>query len=118
MTVSQTGGTATSGTDYAAVSNFTVTIAANQTTGTVTITFTPTDDSAAEGDETVVLQASTDATGLTGGTATLTITDDDTASTAIALTLDLASVAEGAGRDDGHGDGGAERGGRGRRRPR
>ena len=76
VTVSDaTTGTATSGTDYAAVGNFAVTIAANQTSGTATFSFTPTDDSDAEEDETVVLSGS--ATGLESGTATLTIDDDD-----------------------------------------
>ena len=96
VTVSETAdGTATSGTDYAAVNDFTVTIAANQTSGTATLTITPTDDSTAEGPETVVLSAS--AANQTSGTATLTITDNDTASTAIALSLAPASVAEGGG---------------------
>ena len=95
VTVSRTGGTAMSGTDYAAVSNFTVTIPANQRSGPATLTFTPTDDSAAESAETVILSAS--ATGLTGDTATLTIIDNDTASTAVALSLDPATVAEGGG---------------------
>ena len=95
VTVSRTGGTATSGTDYAAVGNFTVTIAANQTSGTGTFTFTPTDDSVAESDETVILSGS--ATDLTGDTAILTITDDDTASTAIALSVSPGIVAEDAG---------------------
>ena len=85
VTVSRTGGTATSGTDYAAVNAFTVTIPAEQTSVSGTFTFTPTDDSLAEGDETVVLSGS--ATGLTPGMATLTITDDDMASTALELSV-------------------------------
>ena len=95
VTVSRTGGTATSGTDYAAVDAFTVTIPAEQTSGTATFTFTPRDDSAAEGVETVILSGS--ATGLTGGTATLTITDDDSTPTAILLSASTVSVAETAG---------------------
>ena len=96
VTVSETAdGTATSGTDYAAVNDFTVTIPANQTSGTATLTFTPTEDSTAESAETLILSAS--ATDLTSGTATLTITDNDTASTAVALSLDPATVAEGDG---------------------
>ena len=43
-------GTATSGTDYAAVSDFTITIAANKTSGTGSFTLTPTDDTALEGE--------------------------------------------------------------------
>ena len=71
VTVSRTGGTATSGTDYAAISSFTVTIASGQTSGTATLRFDPTDDSVYEGDETVILTGA--ASGLTSGTASLTI---------------------------------------------
>ena len=94
VTVSRTGGTATSGTDYAAVSAFTVTIPSGQTSGTATLSFDPSGDSLAEGDETVILTGS--ATGLTAGTATLTITDDDTAPTAVTLSLNPAAVGESA----------------------
>ena len=95
VTVSRTGGTATSGTDYAAVDAFTVTIPANQTSGTANFTFTPTDDSAAEGAETVILSGS--ATGLAGDRATLTIADDDSQPTAILLNVSPERVAETAG---------------------
>ena len=94
VTVSRTGGTATSGTDYAAVSAFTVTIQDGQTTGTATLSFDPTGDGLYEGDETVILTGT--ATGLTAGTATLTITDDDTAPTAVTLSLNPAAVGESA----------------------
>ena len=97
MVVSETAdGTALGyGTDYAAVNAFTVTIPAEQTSVSGTFTFTPTDDSLAEGDETVVLSGS--ATGLTPGTATLTITDDDMASTALELSVSPSQVWESAG---------------------
>ena len=62
VTVSRTGGTATSGTDYAAVSDFTITIPAASTSATGTFSFAPTDDTVAEGAETVILTGS--ATGL------------------------------------------------------
>ena len=76
VTVSRTGGgTAESGTDYAAVTDFTVTIPANQTSGTRAFSFEPRDDNVVEGNETVVLTGST--TGLTAGTATLTILASD-----------------------------------------
>ena len=94
VTVSRTGGTATSGTDYPAVSAFTVTIQDGQTSGTAQLSFDPTGDGLAEGDETVILTGS--ATGLTAGTATLTITDDDAAPTAITLSLNPAAVGESA----------------------
>ena len=94
VTVSRTGGTATSGTDYTAISAFTVTIQDGQTSGTATLSFDPTGDGLAEGDETVILTGS--ATGLDAGTATLTITDDDPAPTAITLSLNPAAVGESA----------------------
>ena len=76
VTVSRTGGTATSGTDYAAVSDFTITIPAASMSAMGTFSFEPTDDTVAEGAETVILTGS--ATGLGSATAELTITDDDT----------------------------------------
>ena len=62
VTVSRTGGTATSGTDYPAVTDFVITIPAEQTSGTATLSFDPTGDGLYEGDETVILTGS--ATGL------------------------------------------------------
>ena len=91
VTVSRTGGTATSGTDYPPVSDFTVTIPDGQTSGTATLSFDPTGDGLAEGDETVILTGSV--AGLTAGAATLTITDDDTAPTAVTLSLNPAAWA-------------------------
>ena len=44
VTVSRTGGTATSATDYPTISDFTVTIPAEQTSGTATLSFDPTGD--------------------------------------------------------------------------
>ena len=75
VSVGKTGDSATSGTDYTSVSDFTVTIAAEQTSGTGTFTLTPTDDGIAEGNETVSVTGS--ATGLTVTSATVTIEDDD-----------------------------------------
>ena len=98
VTVSRTGGTATPGTDYPAISDFTVTIQAGQTSATTTLSFDPTQDSLAEGDETVVLTAT--APGLSGDTATLTITDDDASPTAVSLSLDPDSVGESAAATD------------------
>ena len=94
VTVSRTGGTATSGTDYPAVTDFVITIPAEQTSGTATLSFDPSGDSLAEGNETVILTGS--ATGLTADTATLTITDDDPAPTAVTLSLNPAAVGESA----------------------
>ena len=83
VTVSRTGGTATPSTDHAAISPFTVTIPAGRSSGMTTLWFDPTQDSLAEGNETVVLTAT--AGGLSPDTATLTITDDDAAPTAVSL---------------------------------
>ena len=94
VAVSRTGGTATSGTDYAAVSDFTITIPAASMSAMGTFSFAPTDDTVAEGAETVILTGS--ATGLSSATAELTITDDDTASTALTLSVNPVSVSEGA----------------------
>ena len=85
------GGTATSGTDYAAVSGGTLTFAPGDRTKTVTVAVRG--DEIDEDDETVEISLS----GATGGTvistaaATGTITDDDTA----ALSIDSPRVAEG-----------------------
>lgn len=84
------GGTATSGTDYAAVSSPLV-IAAGQTTGTITIN--PTADSTVEPDETVLIGLSA-GTGYTVGSpssATGTILNDDQP----ALSINDVSVNEG-----------------------
>ena len=94
VTVNRTGGTAASGTDYPAIGEFTVTIPAGRTSATTTLSFDPTGDSLAEGDETVVLTGSSG--GLSDGTVTLTITDDDAAPTAVSLSLDPDSVVESA----------------------
>ena len=86
-------GTATSGTDYAAVSDFTVTIAANATSGTGTFTLTPTQDTAVEGGETIGVSGTSTATTVTG--TTVALTDDDTLP-AVTLSVSTTSVSEGA----------------------
>ena len=86
-------GTATSGTDYAAVSDFTITIAANETSGTGTFTLTPTDDTALEGDETIgVTGTSAEAAAISH--TTLTLTDDDLPTIALATVPAYVAVAE------------------------
>ena len=98
VTVSQTSGTATSGADYSPITDFTVTIPAGQTFGTAQLSFDPTGDGLAEGDETVILTGTMGR--LTPGTATLTITDDDAAPTEITLTLNPTAVGESAAETD------------------
>ena len=85
-----TSGTATSGTDFAAVDDFDLTIAGGATSVTGTFTLTPTDDTVVEGDET--LNVSVLGTTLT---AEVKITDND--STDITLTATPDSVTEDGG---------------------
>ena len=92
VTVSVGGGSATSGTDYTAVENFKLTIAATESSGTGTFTLTPTQDSISEGDETIDVTGT--ASGFTVTKAEMTLTDDETAPTAIALTTAPSSVRE------------------------
>ena len=76
VALAATGGTATSGEDFQALTGLSVTIPANETQGSATVTFSPVDDALDEGlSETVVLGGTAD--GLTVRTATLTIADDD-----------------------------------------
>ena len=89
------GGSATLGTDYTAVSDFTVTIPRETASGTGTFTLTPTQDTIAEGDETIDVTGS--ATDFTVTKAEVTLTDDETAPGSITLTVSPASVSE----DDG-----------------
>ena len=89
-------GTATSGTDYAAVSDFTITIAANKTSGTGSFTLTPTDDTTLEGDETIGLAGTSSEAATISGT-TVTLTDDDLPTIALATVPANVTVAESAG---------------------
>ena len=89
---------ATSGTDYGAVSDFTITIAAGRTSGSAPFTLTPVDDTLVEGNETITVSGTNET--LTVGGTSLTLTDDDSvtaASLVIDLSVDPASVAEDAG---------------------
>ena len=90
-------GTATSGTDYAAVSDFTITIAANKTSGTGSFTLTPTDDTALEGDETIGVAGTSSEAATISGT-TLTLTDDDLPTITLATVPPDVKIAEGAAR--------------------
>ena len=87
-------GTATA-VDFAAVSNFNISIAAEAASGTETFTLTPTDDAVDETNETVTVSGTSGS--LTVNSDTITLTDDDDAPTAITLTVNDNSVAE----DDG-----------------
>ena len=93
VTVSVGGGTATSGTDYATVSNFDITIPKGATRGTGTFTLRPTQDTAVEGNETIDVAGS--AGDLTVNGTELTLTDDDGAPE-LNLSVSPSSVREGA----------------------
>ena len=84
----QTGGTATSGTDYTAVAGGTLTFAATETSKTITVLVTG--DTADEGNETVVIMLSNATTGISTASGTGTITDDDPK-----FSINSPSVAEG-----------------------
>ncbi len=86
---------ATEGTDYAAVADQTLTIAAGERSGQAEFTLTPTQDVLAEGAEAISLDGT--AAGLTVTGATLSLTDDDAAPTGITLSVAPAAVGEGAG---------------------
>ena len=90
-----TGGTAASGTDYTAPASGTLTFAAGDTSGTITVSVTG--DATDEPDETVVLTLG-NASGATigTGTGTGTITDDDAAPT-VTLALADDSISENGG---------------------
>ena len=81
--------------DFAAVSAFDISIAAEAASGTKTFTLTPTDDAVDETDETVTVSGTSGS--LTVNQATISLTDDDGAPTSITLTVDDNSVGEGDG---------------------
>ena len=80
---------------FATVSDFTLTINAEATRGSTTFSLTPTDDDVDEDTETLTVSGTTD--GLTVDAATLEITDNDAAPTKVILSVDPATVSEGAG---------------------
>ena len=74
VAVGASGDTATEGTDYAAVGDLSIDLAAGAASGTATFTLDPTDDAVSEGDEAISVSGTSDVT-VTG--TTLTISDDD-----------------------------------------
>ena len=76
VTIGTLSGEATAGTDYAVNTALaSITIPANSTSATGTLTITPTDDEVVEGDDTILIPGTTTVS-LTVGSATVTITDD------------------------------------------
>ena len=102
VTVSVGSGTATSGTDFEAVTNFTITIAANTLSGANTFTLTPRQDTVDEPNETVNVTASTGIQNFVVQIAQITIADDD-ASPTTTLSLSHDAIGENGGDIDGNG---------------
>ena len=98
LTVGQAGDSASATDDYATGTVPTLTIAANERSGTTTFTLTPQSDTIGEGDETVTIGGTVTVTELTVNAAQLTITDDD--ATPVPVTLAFTSDPDDAGPDD------------------
>ena len=94
VTASVAGSGTASAVDFAAVSDFDITIAAGTASKSETFTLSPTDDSVDETDETITVSGTS--TGLTINSDTITLSDDD-ATPSITLSVSDSSVAE----DDG-----------------
>ena len=80
VTIGTLAGSATKGTDYTATSLSSITIPANTSSGSGTLTITPTDDTIVEGDETITVPGTTTVS-LSVSSATVTLTDDDKGTT-------------------------------------
>ena len=94
ISVGTSGDGAASGTDYAAVTDFDLTIAAGKTSGSASFALVPTQDSLLEGDETITVAATADA--LVIAPAKLTLGDDESAPS-VSLALQPSQVMEDAG---------------------
>ena len=77
VSVGAPGDSAASGTDYGAVTGFTVTIPAGQASSSTTFTLTPVDDTLVESDETISISGASP--GRTVGGTSVALTDDDQA---------------------------------------
>ena len=73
--------------DFTAVTNFPLTIPANQASGTATFRLRPVNDTLDEDDETLAVSGTTTVSGFTVDPATLTIVDDDGAPSGIELSV-------------------------------
>ncbi len=91
VTVSVAGSGTAAAVDFAAVSNFNISIGAGEASGTETFTLTPTDDSVDETDETITVSGSSGS--LTVNSATITLSDDDAAPT-VTLALSRTAIDE------------------------
>ena len=77
VSVGAPGDAATEGADYATVDDVTLTIEAEQTSGTVDVTLTPIDDDIVEGDETLTVAGTTGVEDLAVTATVFTIRDDE-----------------------------------------
>ncbi len=96
VTVSVGSGTATSGTDFTAISDFTISILGNTQSATGTFTLRPTSDAVDEPDETVMITGISMVEDVTVNGTRLMITDNDATPT-VTLHLSPASIGENAG---------------------
>jgi len=104
VSVGHDGDTATGGPDYANVPDFTITIPANQASGSNTFSLTPTDDTTHEGDERVSVRGEMRSTvsgvgvdpSVRVGETTFTIADDDSEPT-VTLRLSESEISENGG---------------------
>ena len=105
VTIGTLEGTATKDTDYTVTTALaSITIPANSTSGTGTITITPIDDKVVESNETITIPGTTTVSGLTVTSATITMKDlngttkddpEDMDSTDLSITGPASNVAEG-----------------------
>ena len=95
VTVGASGDSAVEGTDYATVSDLTLTIDAGETTADATFSLDPTNNDSVDGAKTITVDGN--ASGLAVRAAELTLNDDDVESTKVTLTLDPVEVSERAG---------------------
>ena len=94
ITVTVAGSGTVSAVDFAAVSPFTIDIAAGSASGSTTFSLTPTDDVVDETDETITISSSS---ALVSQNATITVTDNDAAPAGVTLTVSPMTVGEGDG---------------------
>ena len=92
VTVTVGTGTATSGTDFTAVADLSLTIAADATGGTGTFRLSPTQDTVDEPDETVAVDGSTPVSGLSVTGTTITLSDTPQVILSIAETAGSTAV--------------------------
>ena len=104
VTVSAAAAAGTEATDFAAVSDFTITIPAGSNSASAAFTFDPVEDNYAEGTEKIALSGVSSAAGVRVTAASLEIIDNDDPPAAAALTVDLDAGANGAQNTIGEGD--------------